>query len=219
VGDVDGVFRLVDRAGGELLGWTSAELLCAPHLEWVHPDDRDALVESADTVCGAQHGGRYWPVEMRILARDRHYWWTRWHVWVSGDPPVACASAVDYVERDADVGPPVGTWRWDVDADSVVWSPELLDMFALGIGPPADYERFLAGVHAEDRDEVDRAVRWSLLSGEPYVADFRAFGECEGRDRWFHAAGRVEPAANDLPGQLCGIVKYLNPPNDAHRAT
>ena len=208
VGDVDGVFVTGVRHQ-DLLGWSSAYLRCAPYGEWVHPDDREMLVESADRV-GALTGRWFWPVEIRILARDRRYWWTRWHLWVSTGRCVVCASGVDYVGRDDVVGPPVGTWRWDIDADQVVWSTELLDMFGLGVGPPMSYQRFLDSVHDEDRDDVDQAVRWSLCSGDPFVADFRGVDDGE-RDRWFHAAGRVEPDAGGSRGQLCGIVKYLNP--------
>ena len=58
--------------------------------------------------------------------------------------------------------------------------------------------------------EVEQAVRWSVCSGEPFVADFRGV-ENGDRDRWFHAAGRFEADAGRSGGQLCGIVKYLNP--------
>ena len=208
VGDVDGVFV----AGGryeDLLGWSSGELRCAPYVEWVHPDDRDALVESADRVA-AITDRRFWPIEVRIVARDRRYWWTQWHLWMSTVRCVVCASGVDYVGPDGVVGPPVGTWRWDIDTDTVVWSTELLDMFGLGVGPPTSYERFLDSVHDEDRDDVERAVQWSVCSGEPFVADFRGVDDGE-RDRWFHAAGRIERQASGASRQLCGIVKYLNP--------
>jgi hypothetical protein len=134
------------------------------------------------------------------------------HLVVSPDPAVVTAVGVDHVGRDRDVGPAVGTWRWSIGADVVVWSPELFDMFALTVGPPASYAGFLAAVDEEDRTAVDRAVRWSLLSGDPYVTDFRAAHRCRGRERWFHAAGRVEPGPDGHPDRLLGIVKDLNPP-------
>ena len=210
VGDVDGVFRLADWSG-DLLGWTPSELRHAPYGEWVHPDDRDVLVEHAERVVTSTVGGRYWPVEVRLLGRDRHYWWTRWCLWSPLDPPMVTAVGVDYVGGDGELGPPVGTWRWNIGTDTVVWSAELLDMFALAVGPPASYQTFLATVNVEDRAEVDRAVRWSVLSGDPYVADFRAAHRERGRERWFHAAGRVEAATGQQPERLLGIVKDLNP--------
>ena len=151
-----------------------------------------------------------WPIEVRILARDRRYWWTQWHLWLSTGGMLVCASGVDYVGLDGVVGPPVGTWRWDIDTDTVVWSTELLDMFELGVGPPTSYQRFLDSVHVDDREDVERAVQWSVCSGEPFVADFRGVDDGD-RDRWFHAAGRIESNASGSSGQLCGIVKYLNP--------
>ena len=210
VGDVDGVFRLADWSG-ELLGWSADELRHAPYGEWVHPDDRDVLVEQADRVVAATVGGRFCPVEVRLLGRDRHYWWTRCHLWAPPDPPMVTAVGFDYVGRDGEMGPPMGLWRWDIGTDIVVWSAELLDMFALAVGPPASLQAFLASVDGEDRTAVGRAVRHSVLSGDPYVADFRAARRDRGRERWFHAAGRVEPATAGRPGRLLGIVKDLNP--------
>ena len=207
VGDLDGVFV----AGGrddDLLGWSCGELRCAPYVEWVHPDDRDSLVEAADFVA-AMRERRFLPIEIRIVARDRRYWWTQWHVWLSTVRSVVCASGVDYVGPDVVFGPPVGTWRWDIDTDTVVWSTELLDMFKLGLGPPTSYQRFLDSVHLEDRDDVEQAVQWSVCSGDPFVADFRGVDDGE-REHWFHAAGRFEPTAGRSGGQLWGIVKYLN---------
>jgi PAS fold len=208
VGDADGVFVMgVGRE--DLLGWSSDELRCAPYGEWVHPDDREALIEEAQRVVMVADG-TFWPVEVRILARDRRYWWTRWHLWMSAVRCAVCASGVDYVDPDGVVGALVGTWRWHLDTDHVVCSPELLDMFAFGVGTPASYEQILDAVHHEDRAELERAVRWSLRSGEPFVADFRGVENGE-RERWFHAAGRFEPHAGGRVGQLCGVVKFLNP--------
>ena len=212
VGEFDGVFRLAEWSGRDVLGWSSAELRSAPYVEFVHPDDRDVLTGVADELLAGDYRDRFRPVEVRILARDRHYWWTRWHLWTAADGSVAYATGVDYLGRDGVVGPPMGTWQWNVETDTVVWSADLLDMFALTVGPPMSYEWFLANVHDDDRDDVDRAVRWSLVTGEPYVADFRTAGDADGRDRWFHAAGRSERGAAGRPGHLLGIVKYLNPP-------
>jgi len=212
VDDCDGVFRLGGWSGDELLGWSAAALRCAPYWEWVHPDDQARLSGIAELVLSRGDGDRFWPVDLRLLGRDRRYWWTRWHLWTApSHPPRVCATGVDHLGRDGLGGPPMATWRWDVDDDIVVWSPELLDMFNLAVGPPASYAEFLRSVDDEDRDEVDRAVRWSLLSGDPYVADFRAASRRVGRDRWFHAAGRVERASGRRSCQLLGIVKDLNP--------
>ena len=161
--------------GRDLLGWSSAALCCAPFSEWVHPDDRDQLMGATERLLDSGDRGRFWPIELRLLGRDRQYWWTRWHLWAAtSDPPTVCAAGVEHVGRDGLRGPPVGTWRWSIDDDQVVWSPELLDMFNLAVGPPSSYADFLSSVHDEDRGDVDRAVRWSLLSGDPYVTDFRA---------------------------------------------
>jgi hypothetical protein len=211
VDDCDGVFRLRGWSSDEWLGWSAHALRCAPFWEWVHPDDQERLDGLAEQVLRSGDG-RFLPVELRMLGRDRQYWWTRWHLWsAASDPPRVCASGADHVGRDGVRGLPMATFRWNIDDDSVVWSAELLDMFDLAVGPPASYADFLRSVDDDDRAAVDRAVRWSLLSGDPYVADFRSASRRAGRDRWFHAAGRVEPAGGNRPCRLLGIVKDLNP--------
>ena len=211
VGELDGVIRLGGWGGRELLGWSASELRSAPYWEWLHPDDRDLVAEAAELLLRSGGWGRFWPVELRFLARDRRYWWTRWHLTATAERPVVCAEGVALVGDAGSQGPPVGTWGWNIDADTVVWSPELLDMFGFRVGPPASYQAFLASVDVEDRADVDRLVQACVVSGEPYITEFRAAHRDRGRERWFHAAGRVEPTTDSRHRHLLGVVKDLNP--------
>ena len=117
----------------------------------------------------------------------------------------------DYLGPSGELGPPVGLWSWDVEADIVSWTTELLDMFGLTVGPPTSYRAFLEAVLEDDRDDVARAIDVALVSGGRYVITFRC-PTASSRDRWFHATGRRLPS---IPGRSCqvgGMVKYLNPP-------
>src|SRR5918994_1185352 len=68
----------------------------------------------------------------------------------------------------------IGTWEWDPEADSFVWSPEHYTLFGLppAAGEPDSLEAFLALVHPEDRAGVRAAAHEALASGE-YLAEFR----------------------------------------------
>jgi PAS domain-containing protein len=194
----------VTQGDSTLLGWTAAELHLVPGDDLVHPDDRDLL----DELRGGPCTGRFIPVELRILARDSRYWWTRWHLIVAPDE-VCQATGVDYL-LPAGAAAPVATWRWNVDHDIVSWSPELLDMFDLRWGPPVSLEAFLASVHEDDRASVAGRLRVAVIDGEPFGYTFRCptGGVYE---RWFCAAGRCcrTPDGTRVVG---GLVKYLNPP-------
>jgi PAS domain S-box-containing protein len=62
----------------------------------------------------------------------------------------------------------LGSWYWDIASNKVTWSDELYRIF--GLAPKefgATYEAFLNRVHVEDRDCVDRTVKWALENHNP----------------------------------------------------
>ncbi len=205
-------------AASSLLGWSPTELRVVSGWDLTHPDDRGRLADALAPRSPIAVAPRapitvapFAPLCVRMLGRDRRYWWTRWDVRPLGGPGVV-AVGVDILHTCGDVAPPVGTWLWDVDADVVSWSPELLDMVDVRVGPPVSCAAFLASVLEDDRQLVHRAIERALATGEPYAVTFRCPTRA-GRDRWFHATGRCDPARRAAGARrLGGLVKYLNPP-------
>jgi len=65
-----------------------------------------------------------------------------------------------------------GSWRLDVRHNQLVWSDETYRIFGIPVGTAMTYETFLASVHPDDREFVDR--QWSAaLLGEPYDIEHR----------------------------------------------
>ncbi|MEW6659243.1 MAG: PAS domain S-box protein [Thermodesulfobacteriota bacterium] len=65
-----------------------------------------------------------------------------------------------------------GSWRLDVRKNELLWSDETFRIFGIKQGTPLSYESFLAAVHPEDREYVDR--QWlAALRGEPYDIEHR----------------------------------------------
>jgi PAS domain S-box-containing protein len=61
----------------------------------------------------------------------------------------------------------MGSWRLDVRHNQLSWSDETHSIFGIPKGTPMTYETFLASVHPEEREYVDR--KWAAaLRGEPY---------------------------------------------------
>ena len=92
----------------------------------------------------------------------------------------------------------VGTWEWDPEQDSFVWSPEHYALFGLSpaAGEPDSLEAFLAMVHPEDRAAVRVAAHDALASGE-YLAEFRILrpGRNGGEETlWLIGRGRRMPS-------------------------
>ena len=66
----------------------------------------------------------------------------------------------------------IGSWRLDVRRDALTWCDETYRIFGIPLGTPLSYEKFLATVHPEDREYVDR--QWTAaLKGEPYDIEHR----------------------------------------------
>jgi PAS domain S-box-containing protein len=98
VAGFDGYFKRVNPAWERVLGYTEAELLSRPYLEFTHPDDRDATtVQSAKLTNGYEIA--YF--ENRYLHKDGTI---RWLLWTSTPFPqqqIVYAAARDITERKA----------------------------------------------------------------------------------------------------------------------
>lgn len=66
----------------------------------------------------------------------------------------------------------MGSWSLDTQRNRLLWSNETYRMFGLPVGTPLTFDSFLALVHPEDRDNVERA--WAAaLEGAPYDIEHR----------------------------------------------
>jgi PAS domain S-box-containing protein len=75
VAGLDGYFRRVNPAWTQTLGWSQAELLARPVIDFVHPDDREATLAGRQRLArGAELG----PLCNRYLCKDGTYRWFEW---------------------------------------------------------------------------------------------------------------------------------------------
>jgi len=98
VAGFDGYFKRVNPAWQRTLGYTEAELLSRPYMDFVHPDDRGPTVTQANKLSG---GLEVIYFENRYLHKDGTL---RWLLWVSAPYPekqVIYATARDITERKA----------------------------------------------------------------------------------------------------------------------
>ncbi|MFA4904389.1 MAG: PAS domain S-box protein [Desulfobaccales bacterium] len=91
-----------------------------------------------------------------------------------------------------------GSWRLDVKCEELSWSDETYRMFGISPGTPLTYEAFLAAVHPEDRQYVDR--NWTAaLGGEPYDIEHRIV--VDDTVKWVREKAELEV---DPQGRLLG---------------
>jgi PAS domain S-box-containing protein len=91
-----------------------------------------------------------------------------------------------------------GSWRLNVQRNELTWSDENHRIFGIPMGAAMTYETFLAIVHPEDREFVDR--QWqAALKGEPYDIEHRIIAG--GQMKWVREQAELE---FDDQGRLLG---------------
>ena len=94
--DFTGYFKRLNPAWERTLGFTLAELMSKPFIEFVHPDDRERTLNQNRTV---RQGGQALGFENRYLCKDGSYRWLLWNAAPDIGGRVICSVARDITER------------------------------------------------------------------------------------------------------------------------
>src|SRR5512142_2072588 len=99
----------------------------------------------------------------------------------------------------------MGAWSWDLVSGELTWSDRCKALF--GVSPDAvmSREAFLAAVHPEDRDRIDRAVREALAHGTPYDVEMRVPWS-DGSVRWIASKGQATFGPDGQPVRMTGMA-------------
>ncbi|MEO6471194.1 MAG: EAL domain-containing protein [Aeromicrobium sp.] len=104
----------------------------------------------------------------------------------------------------------IGSWEWDVKANTIVWSDELFRLF--GLDPTsfvATYDGYLAALHPGDRDAVDAQVKLALSTHEPFALRHRVIRP-SGEVRWIRSSGQVALGPDNEPSRLSGTAQDIS---------
>jgi PAS domain S-box-containing protein len=88
----DGYFKRINTAWTRTLGFTQAELMARPYMDFVHPDDRAATVAEAGQLA---HGATSVHFRNRYESRDGSYRWLAWAAM-----PATASQTIFAVARD-----------------------------------------------------------------------------------------------------------------------
>jgi two-component system sensor histidine kinase/response regulator len=96
IAGVDGRFKRLNPAWERTLGFTTAELMSRPYVEFVHPDDRPATSTEAGVVAEGEGSVLF---ENRYLCKDGSYRWLSWKSTPLPEEGLVYAVARDVTEQ------------------------------------------------------------------------------------------------------------------------
>lgn len=187
----------------------------------LHPDD----LEGVQVAWQAAQRGEAFDIEHRfVIGQSNH--WVRQKAELrfapDGKPLSAVGIVQDITERkqtedalrastdsmnDAQRIAKLGSWNLDLVNGQLNWSDEIFRLFE--IEPTrfgATYEAFLAAIHPQDRDGVNRAYTESLVNRTPYEVTHRLL-MADGRIKWVHEQCRSDFDAAGKPLRSQGTVQ------------
>lgn len=97
----------------------------------------------------------------------------------------------------------LGSWEFDVTTGAVVWSEETYRIFGKSPGVERlTYESFLELVHPEDRKGIDREVKTTIATAQPYKIECRIY-QPDGSLVYISARGRP---LRDISGKVIYLI-------------
>lgn len=103
----------------------------------------------------------------------------------------------------------IGNWELDLVNNRLWWSEEIFRIFEIESNRfDASYEAFLAAIHPDDRDAVNRSYSDSLANQVPYEIEHRLLLQ-GGRIKYVHEHGETEFDPSGKPLRSFGTVQDI----------
>ena len=112
----------------------------------------------------------------------------------------------------------LGSWEWDMLSGEIAWTDQMYRLY--GYEPQAvavDFERYMAGIHPDDRPLAQRAIEEALRTNGSFVFEHRALG-ADGVERVLHCRGRVLLDDNGKPVRMTGSAQDVTEQRAAEEA-
>lgn len=187
VAGFDGLFRSVNPAWQDTVGFDQTYLLTTPFMELVHPDDQQPTHLAINKL---KHGLKVIDFENRVRHKKGHYVWIQWRAHISqGDLDLFYAIGRDITEAKkralraendirllemAENTAHVGHWHLNTETGLLKWSNEVYNIY--GRRPnKADIslDDFLDGFIGSDRALVWAQIEDAIRSGSDVHTDAR----------------------------------------------
>ncbi|WP_188695971.1 PAS domain S-box protein [Bowmanella pacifica] len=204
IANQNGYFDRVNRAFETILGYSEAELLLTPYLEFVHPDDTRATLEELQSL---NEGKPTTSFINRFRCKDGRFVYLRWNTTPNLSTGKLYASATDVTqEKDSELKLArqremlesmsqqgrIGAWEIDLCSSVVIWSSmiknilELEQDFTPKLSSAADFTK--AGVH---RKRLEQAIQNAIEEGTDWELELLVVS-AKGNEIWVSVTGRAE---------------------------
>src|SRR5688572_16817672 len=200
----------------------------------VHPDDRGLVWKAVED---ALESRAPYASEFRILWPNGTVRWVaakgQGYYSPDGDPERMMGMAVDITERknaeeslrakerelkEAQRLAGVGSWQWDPDTDTVVWSEELYRIAGRDPSLPAvSYKEHSELYTRESWDRLRGAVETALHTGAPYELALEMV-RADSTHRWVTARGEAQRDSSGHVARLRGTVQDITERKRAEEA-
>ena len=114
-------------------------------------------------------------------------------------------AASEFRLREAQKIAHLGHWEFDLKTNEISWSDETFRIFGLPKDRPVSYERYLALLPLQDRQEILTAVTNTVVTGQPYQLTHRICLD-DGTVKHVEARGRAEYDKDGKTFRLVGTV-------------
>jgi PAS domain S-box-containing protein len=201
-----GLFKLINPAWTELLGWEEHEVVGTPAIELNHPDDRGGVVERMRALPVGGVSER----QTRLRKKSGEYLWfsARVQKVANGefianlrDATEERASAEELEEtrrtrRLLSESAGIGAWTFEPLENRIEWSTDLLNLSGYRPEDIATTEQFYAVVHPADREHTLELMAHAVRSGEGATLEHRM--KVGGRWTSWRATFRTEPRSGGV---------------------
>jgi PAS domain S-box-containing protein len=171
IGNFDGYFIRLNPAFEQMLGFTTAELMAQPFVDFVHPDDREQTIAGATRLSEGQMEIDF---ENRYRCQDGSYRWLSWsaiphterNLWYAVGRDITERKQTDRYLQESQAQlktgievAGIGLAKFDYVSNLVDLSPEAAALYGL----PAEEsvvsrDRIHATFHLDDRAELEQQI-------------------------------------------------------------
>jgi PAS domain S-box-containing protein len=209
VANTSGEFIRVNKRWEEILGYSAADIEGRPFLDYVHPDDLSATLETMTTLDNQSEVKNF---KNRYLSSDGTYRWIEWRSKPQGNIIYAVArdvtenmkaetELIQQKERLANIveGANVGTWEWNVQTGETIFNEKWADIigYTLKEISPISIETWINNTHPDDLEASNKMLEKHLNGKlDHYEIECRMLHK-QGHWVWINDRGKVRSWTED----------------------